>query len=119
MPAKAIESCGAPEHIRSDNSPEFIASTVRDVLADRGIHTPYIDSSSSWQNGYAESFNSRFRDERLKGEQLSRLTRPVSSSPTGSPSTMRKVNTAGRATSPPMKPLRGRGPSAPAYQNVR
>jgi transposase InsO family protein len=72
--AKAIESYGAPEHIRSDNGPEFIARTVRDGLANRGIRTLYIDPGSPWQNGYVESFNSRFRDECLNGEQLYTLS---------------------------------------------
>ena len=72
--AKAIESYGAPEHIRSDNGPEFIARIVRDGLANRGIRTLYIDPGSPWQNGYVESFNSRFRDECLNGEQLYTLS---------------------------------------------
>jgi transposase InsO family protein len=72
--AKAIESYGAPEHIRSDNGPEFIARTVRDGLANRGIRTLYIDPGSPWQNGSVESFHSRFRDECLNGEQLYTLS---------------------------------------------
>ena len=72
--AKAIDNYGAPEHIRSDNGPEFIARTVRDGLANRGIRTLYIDPGSPWQNGYVESFNSRFRDECLNGEQLYTLS---------------------------------------------
>jgi hypothetical protein len=32
------------------------------------ISTFYIDPGSPWQNGYVESFNSRFRDECLNGE---------------------------------------------------
>ena len=61
--AKAIESYGAPEHIRSDNGPEFIARTVRDGLANRGIRTLTIDPGSPWQNGVIESYNSCFRRE--------------------------------------------------------
>jgi transposase InsO family protein len=72
--SRAIESYGAPEHIRSDNGPEFIARCVRDGLAARGIRTLYIDPGSPWQNGYVESFNSRFRDECLNGEQLYTLS---------------------------------------------
>ena len=44
--AKAIENYGAPEHIRSDNGPEFIARTVRDGLANRGIRTLYTLSEA-------------------------------------------------------------------------
>jgi transposase InsO family protein len=37
--AQAISGHGAPAHIRSDNGSEFIARTVRDGLALRGINT--------------------------------------------------------------------------------
>ena len=72
--AQAISEHGAPAHIRSDNGSEFIARTVRDGLALRGIKTLYIDPGSPWQNGYVESFNCRFRDECLNGEQLYTLS---------------------------------------------
>jgi putative transposase len=52
---------GAPECIRSDNGPEFIAEAVKDWLADRAIGTHFIDPGSPWQNAYNESFNSIFR----------------------------------------------------------
>ena len=61
--SKAIEAYGAPEHIRSDNGPEFIARIVRDGLANRGIRTLAIDPGSPWQNGVIESYNSCFRRE--------------------------------------------------------
>jgi len=61
--AKAIEAHGALEHIRSDNGPEFIARTVRDGLANRGIRTLTIDPGSPRQNGVIESYNSCFRRE--------------------------------------------------------
>ena len=61
--AKAIESYGAPEHIRSDNGPEFIARIVRDGLANRGIRTLTIAPGCPWQNGVIESYNSCFRRE--------------------------------------------------------
>jgi len=33
-----------------------------------GVDTPFIEPGSPWENGYAESFNSRMRDELLDGE---------------------------------------------------
>ena len=33
-----------------------------------GAKTAYIVPGSPWENGYCESFNARFRDERLNGE---------------------------------------------------
>jgi putative transposase len=72
--AQAISEHGAPAHIRSDNGSEFIARTVRDGLALRGIKTLYIDPGSPWQNGFIESFNASFRKELLDREQFYTLT---------------------------------------------
>jgi putative transposase len=59
---------GIPEHIRSDNGPEFVAKDLRKWLADAGAKTLYIEPGSPWENGYCESFNSKLRDEFLNGE---------------------------------------------------
>ncbi len=59
---------GVPNHIRSDNGPEFIARAVRDWIAAVGAKTAYIAPGSPWENGYIESFNARLRDELLDGE---------------------------------------------------
>ena len=73
--AKVIEALadvmvmkGVPEHIRSDNGPEFVARELRKWLADTGAKTLYIEPGSPWENGYCESFNSKLRDEFLNGE---------------------------------------------------
>ena len=62
-----------PEHIRSDNGPEFIARNVREWLGRIGVKTLFIEPGSPWENGYCESFNSKLRDELLAGEQFSTL----------------------------------------------
>jgi len=59
---------GIPGHIRSDNGPEFMAQAVREWIAAVGAKTAYIEPGSPWENGYCESFNSKLRDELLKGE---------------------------------------------------
>ena len=59
---------GIPEHIRSDNGPEFVAKAVREWLADLGVTTLFIEPGSPWENGYIESFNGKLRDELLNGE---------------------------------------------------
>jgi transposase InsO family protein len=59
---------GIPDHIRSDNGPEFIALDVRKWIAAVGANTAYIEPGSPWENGYCESFISRLRDELLDGE---------------------------------------------------
>jgi len=71
---KAIAEHGTPEHLRSDNGPEFIAQAVQQWLRDNQIQTIYIDPGSPWQNGFVESFHGRFRDECLNREQLWTLT---------------------------------------------
>lgn len=64
---------GVPKHIRSDNGPEFIAHAIRRWLAYAGVETLYIEPGSPWENGYAESFNSRLRDELLDREEFENL----------------------------------------------
>jgi len=59
---------GVPEHIRSDNGPEFTAWAVRQWLGHLGVQTLYIEPGSPWENGYNESFNGKLRDELLNGE---------------------------------------------------
>ncbi len=59
---------GVPGHIRSDNGPEFIAATIRRLADLVGIDALYIEPGSPWENGYAESFHSRLRDELLNAE---------------------------------------------------
>jgi putative transposase len=71
---EAVEENGPPEFIRSDNGPELIARAIQDWLAENNIKTIYIDPGCPWQNGYAESFNSRFRVECLDRELLYTLS---------------------------------------------
>ena len=59
---------GVPEHIRSDNGPEFTARVVRDWLKRVGVKTLFIEPGSPWENGYCESFNGKLRDELLARE---------------------------------------------------
>ncbi|WP_376100645.1 IS3 family transposase (plasmid) [Roseomonas sp. CCTCC AB2023176] len=59
---------GVPDHIRSDNGPEFVAKSVQGWIAAVGAKTAYIAPGSPWENGYVESFNARLRDELLNGE---------------------------------------------------
>ena len=59
---------GVPEHIRSDNGPEFTAAVVRNWLQRVDVRTLFIEPGSPWENGYVESFNSKLRDELLNGE---------------------------------------------------
>jgi len=64
---------GTPEHIRSDNGPEFTAKAIRKWLERLGIKTLFIEPGSPWENGYIESFNGKLRDELLNREFFTTL----------------------------------------------
>jgi len=64
----------APTFIRRDNGPEFIAHALRRWCKSSGMTTAYIEPGSPWQNGSAESFNSRFRDEFLNTELIATVS---------------------------------------------
>jgi putative transposase len=64
----AMERHGVPEHLRSDNGPEFIAYAIADWLKDKKVKAIYIKPGSPWENGHIESFHDKFRDECLNRE---------------------------------------------------
>jgi putative transposase len=64
---------GPPHRIRSDNGPEFAAEVVKSWLEATGSGALYVAPASPWQNGYAESFHGKFRDEFLNREQFESL----------------------------------------------
>jgi putative transposase len=57
---------GVPGCVRSDNGPEFIATAIERWFEKTGVQPLYIAPGAPWENGYAESFHSRLRDEFLK-----------------------------------------------------
>ena len=61
---------GAPQHIRSDNGPEFIAGHLRRWLGKASVRPLYVEPGAPWENGYAEAFHSRLRDELLNVEEF-------------------------------------------------
>jgi putative transposase len=71
--AAVVRERGAPGHIRSDNGPEFIAKGIRAWMSEAGLETLYIEPGAPWENGYAESFNSKVRDELLNAEEFGSL----------------------------------------------
>ncbi len=68
--SKLFATRGLPNHIRSDNGPEFTAKVISKWLELLGLDVLYIQPGSPWENGFAESFNSRFRDEFLSLEEF-------------------------------------------------
>jgi putative transposase len=69
----AIARYGAPQHLRSDNGPEFIASCMQDWLKAQEIKTLYITPGSPWENAHIESFHDKLRDECLNRELFGNL----------------------------------------------
>ena len=68
--AEFLAMRGMPAHIRSDNGPEFIAQAIRRWLTRLDVETFYIEPGAPWENGYAEIFHSRFRDDYSATEEL-------------------------------------------------
>jgi transposase InsO family protein len=66
--ARVVGQRGAPRQIRSDNGSEFICEALGRWLPEHGAESIPVAAGSPWENGYIESFNSRFRDEFLEVE---------------------------------------------------
>lgn len=67
-----FERQGVPRMLRLDNGPEFIALALRGLCHQRGIQLGFIAPGKLLprghpQNGFAESFHARLRDEFLDG----------------------------------------------------
>jgi transposase InsO family protein len=67
---RLVRERGAPEFIRSDNGPEFIAAAVVTWLEQQGSSTAFIQPGAPWENAYIETFNGKFRDELLDREMF-------------------------------------------------
>lgn len=65
---------GKPDHIRSDNGPEFAAIAVREWATRVGAKTLFIEPGSPCENRYNESFNGKLRDELLNVELFNYLS---------------------------------------------
>jgi transposase InsO family protein len=68
-----IQERGVPEALRMDNGPEFVALALRGLCHRQSVNPAYIEPGKLLpkgrpQNGFAESFHSRLRDEFLDGE---------------------------------------------------
>jgi putative transposase len=70
---RLFEQYGAPQVLRSDNGPEFIARALRIWALLRHSETATIEPGKPWQNGSIESFNGTFRRECLNAEEFAHL----------------------------------------------
>ena len=79
-PTDYSQSYASPNTVRPNayglgvNGPEFIAQVIQRWLKEQQIKTIYIEPGCPWQNGYAESFNGRFRRECLNRELIYTLS---------------------------------------------
>jgi len=64
---------GIPEHVRSDNGPEFVAKKLMKWFETLEVQPLFITPGSPWENGYCESFNGKMRYEFLNGEIFNSL----------------------------------------------
>ena len=71
--AELFLKSGVPQHIRSDNGPEFLAKKLRHWLKQLSVAPLSIEPASPWENGYIESFNGKMREQFLTGELFSTL----------------------------------------------
>lgn len=65
---RLISVHGAPQHLRSDNGPEFVSLALLGWTRDKNLDLMLIEPGKPWQNGTNESFNGKFRDECLSME---------------------------------------------------
>ncbi len=66
--SQLISVRGAPQTLRSDNGPEFVSRALLRWALKNDLGMALIDPGKPWQNGTAESFNGKFRDECLSME---------------------------------------------------
>jgi putative transposase len=89
--SRLVSARGAPAFLRSDNGPEFVSKALLSWIVARGIGTALIEPGKPWQNGVAESFNGKLRDECLSLEWFRSRPRRRSSSRHGAAITTRYV----------------------------
>jgi putative transposase len=65
---------GLPEEMTGNNGPAFVSRRRPAWCAQKGVLLRYIAPGQPMQNGYAESFNGRFREECLNMNWFLNLT---------------------------------------------
>ena len=72
--ARVVGRRGAPTRIRSDNGSEFICAALTGWLPAVGTKAIPVAPGHPWENGFIESFHSRFRDEFVDREEFESAT---------------------------------------------
>ncbi len=68
--ARVVGRRGAPRRLLSDNGSEFICAASQGWLPAAGAEAIPVAPGSPWENGFIESFHSRFRDEFWEREEF-------------------------------------------------
>jgi putative transposase len=68
--APVFDANGKPKIIRSDNGREFIATTFKNWLAERGVAIAYIEKGQPQQNCFVERYHGTMRDQLLANEDF-------------------------------------------------
>ena len=68
--ARVVSRRGAAKRMRSANGSEFICEALKSWLPRQGTEPIPVAPGRPWENGFIESFNSRFRDEFLEMEEF-------------------------------------------------
>ena len=70
-----FQTNGKPKTIRSDNGREFIAATLKNWLAERGVAIAHIEKGQPQQNCFVERYNGPMRNEVLANEDSTQCSR--------------------------------------------
>ena len=69
----AVLAHGAPQVLRADNGPEFIAAAVGRWASEHDTLQAFIPPGQPWHNGFVESLHNRMRDELLEDNMFDGL----------------------------------------------
>ena len=69
----AVLAHGAPQVLKADNGPEFIAEAVGRWASEHDTLQAFIPPGQPWHNGFVESLHNRMRDELLEDNMFEDL----------------------------------------------
>lgn len=110
----AITEHGAPQFIRSDNGPEFIAKDLQRWLAEQNFRTIYITPASPWETASSNRFTPGSATSGSTANNCGRSQRRASSSRTSVSTTTPNARTARSATRRPRVSPRNYSPQCRA-----